>query len=145
MNPNKQIEITNINIKKNQFLMNNNNQIDYNNYLNKKNKIDYSLSEGEVHSNLEQSSQSDYNQNNKYYTANNFMPNFINKNKTGNDLLMLKYYNENLPEVNFNNNIINNFNKEEDTNLNNDNLLKQMDIYDSGEYNEFKNRPNKNR
>ena len=139
MNPNKQIEITNINIKKNQFLMNNN-QIDYNNYLNKKNKIDYSLSEGEVHSNLEQSSQSDYNQNNKYYTANNFMPNFINKNKTGNDLLMLKYYNENLPEVNFNNNINNNFNNEEDINLNNDNLLKQMDIYDSGEYNEFKNK-----
>ena len=140
MNPNKQIEITNINIKKNQFLMNNNNQIDYNNYLNKKNKIDYSLSEGEVHSNLEQSSQSDYNQNNKYYTANNFMPNFINKNKTGNDLLMLKYYNENLPEVNFKNNINNNFNNEEDINLNNDNLLKQMDIYDSGEYNEFKNK-----
>ena len=66
------------------------------------------------------------------------MPNFINKNKTGNDLLMLKYYNENLPEVNFNNNINNNFNNEEDINLNNDNLLKQMDIYDSGEYNEFK-------
>ena len=139
MNQKKQIEITNINIKKNQILYNNN-DINYNSYLNKKNKIDNSYSAGEERSNPEESSQSDYNQNNKYNTANNFLPNFGNKNKTGNDLLMLKYYNENLPEINFNNNMNNYFNNEEDINLNNDQLLKQMDIYDSGEYNAFKNK-----
>ena len=139
MNQKKQIEITNINIKKNQILYNNN-DINYKSYLNKKNKIDNSYSAGEERSNPEESSQSDYNQNNKYNTANNFMPNFGNKNKTGNDLLMLKYYNENLPEINFNNNMNNYFNNEEDINLNNDQLLKQMDIYDSGEYNAFKNK-----
>ena len=68
------------------------------------------------------------------------MPN-QNKNKTGNDLLLLKYQNENMPEVNLNkNNIKNiNFNDEPKINLNNNKLLKNLDIYDSGEYNVFKN------
>ena len=137
---NNQIEITNINIKKNKFLFNEN-QVNYNSYLNKKNIIDNSLSEGEERTNKEESSQSDFdNYNNKFKTAKNFMPN-QNKNKTGNDLLLLKYQNENMPEVNLNkNNIKNiNFNDEPKINLNNNKLLKNLDIYDSGEYNVFKN------
>ena len=137
---NNQIEITNINIKKNKFLFNEN-QVNYNSYLNKKNIIDNSLSEGEERTNNEESSQSDFdNYNNKFKTAKNFMPN-QNKNKTGNDLLLLKYQNENMPEVNLNkNNIKNiNFNDEPKINLNNNKLLKNLDIYDSGEYNVFKN------
>jgi len=138
---NNHIEVTNINIKKNK-LISNLNQVNYNNYLNNKKKIDNSLSEGEERTNNEESSQSDFDKyNNKYKTANNFMYNFQNKNKTGNDLLMLKYQNENLPNFNINNNNKNiNFNNEEKINLNNNNkLLKNLDIYDSGEYNVFKN------
>ena len=138
---NNHIEVTNINIKKNK-LISNLNQVNYNNYLNNKNKIDNSLSEGEERTNNEESSQSDFDKyNNKYKTANNFMYNFQNKNKTGNDLLMLKYQNENLPNFNINNNNNKNinFNNEEKINLNNNKLLKNLDIYDSGEYNVFKN------
>ena len=140
MNNNNQIEITNININRNKLLFNNN-EINYNDYLKKKN-IENSLSEGEERSNLEESSQSDYNKNNKYNTAKGFMPHLGNKNKTGNDLLMLKYSNENLPEFNFNNNKImdKNLNNKEEMNLNNGKLLEKMGIYDSGEYNVFKNK-----
>ena len=136
---NNQIEIRNINIEKNQMLFNNN--INYNNYFNQKNKDDNSLSEGEERTNPLESSESDmnnYKKNNKYNTANNFMPNYGNKNQTGKDLLMLKYFNENFPENNINNNINNNIDDEEGINPNN-NLLQKKEFYNSGEYNLFKN------
>ena len=128
---NNQIEIKNINIKRNKFLYkNNNNEI---NYPKKINQNENSLSEGEERSEPQESSELDINRNNKYNTANNFMPNLYgNKNRNGNDLLLLKNYNENLPNININNN------KNEELDLNNDNMMKKFDIGNSSEYNAFK-------
>ena len=128
---NNQIEIKNINIKRNKFLyQNNNNEI---NYAKKINQNENSLSEGEERSEPQESSELDINRNNKYNTANNFMPNLYgNKNRNGNDLLLLKNYNENLPNININNN------KNEELDLNNDNMMKKFDIGNSSEYNAFK-------
>ena len=122
---NNQIEI------KNKFLyQNNNNEI---NYPKKINQNENSLSEGEDRSEPQESSELDINRNNKYNTANNFMPNLYgNKNRNGNDLLLLKNYNENLPNININNN------KNEELDLNNDNMMKKFDIGNSSEYNAFK-------
>ena len=145
MNINNQIEIKNINIKKNQFL---NQYNDKNiNYNNKINQNENSLSEGEVLTNPQDSSDFDINQNNKYKTANNFMPNYDNKNRTGNDLLILKNYNENLPNINSNLNNINynnNIDNNEEININNNKMLEKLNMFDSSEYNGFKNQFLKN-
>ena len=145
MNINNQIEIQNINIKKNQFLNQyNNNNINYNNKINQN---ENSLSEGEVLTNPQDSSDFDINQNNKYKTANNFMPNYDNKNRTGNDLLILKNYNENLPNINSNLNNINynnNIDNNEEININNNKMLEKLNMFDSSEYNGFKNQFLKN-
>ena len=139
MNENK-IEITNINIKKQQDFYQNNNYNNMNNFKNK-NQSENSLSEGESRT-ITGESESDFNKKNKFNTANNFMPNNINKNRTGNDLMMLKYYNENLPEFNFNNrNYIkynNNFNNENEIDLNKKPIMKKNDMFDKDEYTSFK-------
>ena len=140
MNENK-IEITNINIKKQQDFYQNNNYNNMNNFKNK-NQSENSLSEGESRT-ITGESESDINNKNKFNTANNFMPNNINKNRTGNDLMMLKYYNENLPEFNFNNrNYIkynnNNFNNENEIDLNKKPIMKKNDMFDKDEYTSFK-------
>ena len=141
MGINNQIEIKNINIKRNKFLyQDNNNEINYN-----KNNIrnENSLSEGEERSEPQESSDIDINKNNKYNTMNDFMPNFYgNKNRNGNDLLLLKNYNENLPNIDLDNNNINfnnNINKNEEYDLNNNNnMMKKFGLDKSSEYNSFK-------
>ena len=74
MDENK-IEITNINIKKQQDFYQNNNYNNMNNFNNFKNKnqSENSLSEGESRT-ITGESESDFNKKNKFNTANNFMP-----------------------------------------------------------------------
>ena len=153
----KNIEITKININDNRLFYENN--VNRNNINN--NIVDNSMSKGEVRSESEEDSQFENNNINRpYFRTDN---NYYNKNKTGNDLLILKYYNENLPENyyynNLNNNInnipnnnninninnipnynkINNINRPE-INIDNNELLKQYNLYGSDEYNSFKNK-----
>ena len=88
--------------------------------------------------NPQDSSDFDINPNNKYKTANNFMPNYENKNRTGNDLLILKNYNENLLNINSNLNNINynnNIDNYEEININNNKMLEKLNMFDSSEYN----------
>ena len=156
------IEINKINIREDKLFYENNNNINNNNK-----NVDVSLSKGEVRSESnseddEYNIQSEFNKQ-KYYKKDN---NFYNKkrNKTGNDLLMLKYINENIPDnfnnyninninnnssndnnyyLNNNNNINNNnsFKNEErpEINMNDNELLKKYKLYKSDEYKKFKN------
>ena len=138
----KNIEINRINIKENNYYENNVNN----------NEIDNSLSKGEVVSESNEDSEIVDNKKNYYNTYNK---NGFIKNKTGNDLQMLKYFNENLPGqiINKNDNL-NNYNEyeksegeitnsyinnKEEVNLDNNDALKKYSLYSSDEYNAFKN------
>ena len=158
--PGRNIEITKINIKDDRLFYENNRD---NNNLDNYN--DNSISKGEIRSDSDEDIPP---QNKRFFkTANNY----YKKNKTGNDLLMLKNYNENLPENyyynNLNNNInninnidnidnideLNNINKNKldipninndininnINNMNNNDILKKYNLYESDEYNKFKN------
>ena len=158
------IEINKINIREDKlFYENNVNKRDNNNRMD--NNVDNSISKGEVRSESEEDFQSEYNKRKFYKTDNNY----FNKNKTGNDLLMLKYFNENLPDnfnynninnddndsdndndnepyipntninMNMNNIINNNNNNKPEVSMNNNDLLRQYKLYESDEYNKFKN------
>ena len=158
---NTNIEITNINIKDNRlFYENNNNNINNNHFRN-----DNSISNGEIRSENEESEEFENENNKKPYKTDN---NFFNRNKTGKDLLLLKNYNENLPENYKLNNILNNINNIDnlengdknifpkynvnnfiknihnienrpEINMDNSEELKKYGLYGSEEYNNFKN------
>ena len=159
---NNNINITKVNISDNRLFYENN--VNNNNNISN-NIVDNSISKGEVRSESEEESLFENNNNNNqnlYKTDNNFYNK--NKNKTGYDLLMLKYYNENLPDNYYYNNInnmddinninninnnINNFesnkninynNNRPEINMNNNKLLKEYNLYGSDEYNSFKNK-----
>ena len=153
------LEIKKINIKENRFI--NVNESNNQNNVNESYNIDNSMSKGEVRSDFEE----DFNVENKrlYKTDNNY----FNKNKTGNQLLMLKNYNENLPEnfyynninninninsndsedenepiqnnKNYNNNKFNYNNMNNNININSDETLKKYNFYEKDEFNAFKN------
>ena len=151
------IEINKINIREDKLFYENNVNKN-NNDERMDNNVDNSISKGEVRSESEEDFPSEYNKRKFYKTDNNY----FNKNKTGNDLLMLKYINENLPDnfnynnynkddsdndndnepyvpnINMNNNINYNNNKPE-VSMNNNDLLRQYKLYESDEYNKFKN------
>ena len=152
-------EINKINIRDDRIL--------YENNINRQNmadsNIDNSISKGEVRSESEEDMKIEYNKRKFFRTDNNY----FNKNKTGKDLLILKNYNENLPDnynynnlennnddydsdMNnlflpknnnanlYNNNIMYNDNNRPEINMNNNDLLKKYKLYESDEYNKFK-------
>ena len=152
------LEIKQINIKENRFIDINEN---YNNM--RESNIDNSISKGEVRSDFDE----DINvENKKLFKTDN---NYFNKNKTGNHLLMLKNYNENLADnyyynyINKMNNINNNINNDDSEddkdsfqnnnnniklnynnynnkiNISNDESLKKLNMYEKGEFDNFKN------
>jgi len=140
---NKNINITKVNISESKLFYENNANNNINNNI-----VDNSISKGEVRSESEEESlfENNINNNNNQYlykTDNNFYNK--NRNKTGYDLLMLKYYNENLPDNYYYNNINNvndnnNNNNRPEINMNNNKLLKEYNLYGSDEYNSFKNK-----
>ena len=141
---NKNINITKVNISESKLFYENNANNNINNNI-----VDNSISKGEVRSESEEESlfENNINNNNNQYlykTDNNFYNKNKNRNKTGYDLLMLKYYNENLPDNYYYNNINNvndnNNNNRPEINMNNNKLLKEYNLYGSDEYNSFKNK-----
>ena len=123
--PDISLEINKINIKENRFINENNINLNNNNII--ENQIDNSISKGEVRSDY---SEEDIKiEKNKYFRTDN---NFYNKNKTGNDLLFIKNYNENLPDNYYYNNLQN-------INNNNNNLEEEDESLKNKYYNKMNN------